>query len=635
MRLKSLYIEQYKNLRNFALNFDGNSFIDVFVGKNGTGKSNLFEALIEIFRHLTEFGSDGNPIAFEYAISYEIDSQDTVIEWKRGKLRINNNEDRKTIGKKLLPDNILIYYSGHNTTVDGLVQRYEETFRKRIKGANLGDSRRFIGIGSQYKSLLLAVLLAQPDDNKAREFISKKLGIASIGNDMRLEFNRPAFANGRLKMLEVDAIENFDPRTHYWGADGITRDFLDKLVSCIKGEFKHGDVYDFANDRYQFNINLELFQQRFPPEQVTDVFRQFDNLKTLGLLGEISIPLQLANGVETTIDYFSDGQFQSGYIYSIVELFKNRNCITLLDEPDSFLHPEWQFDFLKQVFEITDNTAEKNHVLLSSHSATTLVNYDRQIRLFSLTDNGIINRIVNKNYAINQLSANMIKYSEDQQILSILRAINVERKPIFFTEGSTDPDILKTAWIKLYDEPMPFIPIYAFNCVYLRLLLQDERIMNELKRKPVFGLFDFDEAYNEWNYLKDKWEQIETDPYKGLSAGDETKNRYAFLLPVPNIQEVESLVIKNKESKTHYAHKSKMGIEHLFYGDQNSRVFFENEKIPGGSEIIVFKESKKTKFANKIVPDLNNTHFEVFRPIFEFVRSKCTPTNENDVDTTA
>ena len=52
MRLKSVNIEQYKNLKDFSLSFDGSSFIDVFVGKNGSGKSNLFEALIEIFRHL-------------------------------------------------------------------------------------------------------------------------------------------------------------------------------------------------------------------------------------------------------------------------------------------------------------------------------------------------------------------------------------------------------------------------------------------------------------------------------------------------------------------------------------------------------------------------------------------------------
>lgn len=55
MRLKSVFVSHYKNLKNFTLGFDGASFIDVFVGKNGSGKSNLFEALIEIFRHIYEY----------------------------------------------------------------------------------------------------------------------------------------------------------------------------------------------------------------------------------------------------------------------------------------------------------------------------------------------------------------------------------------------------------------------------------------------------------------------------------------------------------------------------------------------------------------------------------------------------
>ena len=65
MRLTSLYIGQYKNLRDFSLSFGGGSFIDVFVGKNGTGKSNLFEALIEIFRHIVEYDRDKAPCDFK------------------------------------------------------------------------------------------------------------------------------------------------------------------------------------------------------------------------------------------------------------------------------------------------------------------------------------------------------------------------------------------------------------------------------------------------------------------------------------------------------------------------------------------------------------------------------------------
>ena len=61
MRLKHIHISEYKNLKNFSLDFDGDSFIDVFVGKNGTRKSNLFEAIIEIFRQLRwyRFVEDG------------------------------------------------------------------------------------------------------------------------------------------------------------------------------------------------------------------------------------------------------------------------------------------------------------------------------------------------------------------------------------------------------------------------------------------------------------------------------------------------------------------------------------------------------------------------------------------------
>lgn len=89
MRLISLTISQYKNLRDFSLNFDGNSFIDVFVGKNGSGKSNLFEALTEIFRHLFEYDKEkGNP-GFDYSIKYEIDGAKTEIAWNAGALTID------------------------------------------------------------------------------------------------------------------------------------------------------------------------------------------------------------------------------------------------------------------------------------------------------------------------------------------------------------------------------------------------------------------------------------------------------------------------------------------------------------------------------------------------------------------
>jgi len=621
MRLTALTISRYKNLRDFFMSFDGSSFIDVFVGKNGSGKSNLFEALIEIFRHIYEFDKEKGNVSFDYSIKYEIDGKATEIAWRAGKLSIDGKE-RATIGKTSLPDNVLIYYSGHNTTVADLVQRYEDGFRKRIKGANLDESRRFIGVGPEYKALLLSVLLTQPADNKARQFVCQKLGIETIGTDLNLVLQRPSFATGALKALGADSIENFDPRTHYWGADGITREFLEKLVTCVKGEFKHGDVFDADKDGYQIPVNIELFQHRFAGHSISDIFRQFDNLKTLGMLADISLSLTLASGLNATINHFSDGQFQSIYIYSIVELFKDRNCLILLDEPDAFLHPEWQFDFLRQVFDITDAAAKNSHVLMSSHSAVTLIPHDKKkIKFFDIKSSQTNCYDLPKAIAIKKLSADLIKYSEQEQLLSIINAIQIERKPVLFTEGSTDPIILKEAWYKLYEEEMPFIPFYAFSCTYINQLLTDSRIHGEMGGLPVFALFDFDKAYDQWNGLNG--DVLISDPTKGLIKKWKIGESYALMLPVPPHQDIRGQVIKDAETGETFGGDSCCEIEHLFYGHEATSDYYRREPCPGGSRVSFKSDKDKTYFSKKIVPMLPVEYFEPLRSVFDFIGEKC------------
>lgn len=620
MRLKSLFVSDYKNLKNFTLSFDGTSFIDVFVGKNGSGKSNLFEALMEIFRHIYEFDKEKGDPSFEYTVKYEVSDKEIEIAWKAGKLIINGNE-RATIGKTPLPDNVLIYYSGHNTTVADLVQRYEGSFRKRIKGANLDESRRFIGIGPDYKALLLSVLLTQPANSKARNFICQKLGIQSIGTDLELVLQRPSFATGALKALGADSIENFDPRTHYWGADGITRDFLDKLVTCVKGEFNHGDVFDADKDSYQIPVSIELFQQRFVDESMSDIFRQFDNLKTLGMLADISIPLKLTNGLDASIAHFSDGQFQSVYIYSIVELFKDRHCLTLLDEPDAFLHPEWQFAFLQQVMEITGSVMLGNHVLMSSHSASTITTADdRFIDLYEFDGGKVVVTKVSKADVIKSLSAGLITFSEGEARLNIHHVLKNTTGAVLFTEGITDEMILETAWSKLYPtEQRNFDIQNAFSCGFLRNLVKDKALYQNHAGRKFFALFDFDEAHNDWKQLGD---DVQTDPCKCLIKKQAAYDSYALLLPVPATGTIKQQVI-NPHTGGNYGNRSLLTIELLFYGVAGLENYFVVDTDRTDGFIKFISDGQKVTFAKDVVPTIDAAHFEVFRPIFEFIKSKC------------
>jgi ABC-type Mn2+/Zn2+ transport system ATPase subunit len=620
MRIKHLFVKDYKNLKNFSLDFDGDSFIDVFVGKNGSGKSNMFEALIEIFRHLYE---NDYVVEFDYKLHYVIGDNDIKIEWKweEDKWLDETGKVTKKVTQDKLPDNILIYYSGHNPKVSELVRQYEDNFSKGLKGAVIDDARKFIGIGNEYKALLLTSLLLQPDDNKAKQYIVEKLGIKLISPEFKIVLNRPQYAKNKPADYQIDP---FLPETHYWRAEGIVREFIDKLLPAInldpRGGRKEGYFKD--EDQYIHYVDIKKFNTIFSDKTIQAVFRSFDNLKTLEMLESIGIEVKLHDKSEINIDHFSDGQFQSVYIYSIIELFKDRTCVTLLDEPDSFLHPEWQYKFLTQIIDIASHSSECNHVLMTSHSAMTLIPHKHErINLFSTLDGKLKCTTVNKSFAVDQLASKFLKYSEQEQILSIINRIGIEKKPILFTEGSTDPEILKIAWNKLYETPIPFNIVFAFNCNYLRQLIQDVRVLNELKGKPLFALFDFDGAYNEWNFIKEET-ILESDPYKGLAKKIKDKNSYALMLPVPHIADIEKQVIKNPQTNETFKGESELEIEHLLYGDERTHSYFSEEIIKGGGTIIKFKDDKKTVFTQEIVPTIDKEHFEVFRPMFEFIISK-------------
>lgn len=618
MRLTSLYIGQYKNLRDFSLSFDGGSFIDVFVGKNGTGKSNLFEALIEIFRHLVEFDRDKAPCDFNYRIGFEIDGKATETGWNSGKLTIGGKE-RKTIGKTPLPDNVLIYYSGHNDTVAKLVEQYEEAFRKRIKRADFDEARYFIGIGPDYKELLLAVLLMQPDTCKARQFICQKLGIETVASEAKVVLERPAYAADSRFDIELN-----DETDRYWKPEGITKTFLDRLHGCINtatGSPVRSEGYFAEPDRYILYFDIAKIRQEFDDLSPQELFRQFDNLKTLGMLTEITIPLQLTGGVDATIAHFSDGQFQSVYIYSIVELFKDRNCITLLDEPDSFLHPEWQFDFLKQVFEITDTAAKNNHVLMSSHSASTITNAnDSVINLFEFDGSNVVSKKVRKADVIKSLSAGLISFSESEARLNIHHVLKNTTGAVLFTEGITDEMILETAWSKLYPtEERNFEIQNAFSCGFLRNLIKDNTLYQNHPGRTFFSVFDFDEAFNDWNQLG---QNVQTDPCQCLVKKHNTHESYAMLLPVPVHGQIRNQVI-NPHTGGNYGNRSLLTIELLFHDVPGLDQYFVVDTDRTDGFIKFVSDGQKVAFAKDVVPTLPSSCFEVFRPMFEFIKLKC------------
>src|SRR4249920_882996 len=93
MKLRKLEISEFKNLRNFTIEFE-NTLTTVLLGQNGTGKSNLLEALIIIFRDLDL----GDPPAFKYKLNYEC--RDNEIHIDADPARSNKREQVRIIISK-------------------------------------------------------------------------------------------------------------------------------------------------------------------------------------------------------------------------------------------------------------------------------------------------------------------------------------------------------------------------------------------------------------------------------------------------------------------------------------------------------------------------------------------------------
>ena len=89
-RLAELWLEDFKNLKDYTVRFDASYGLDVVLGWNGTGKSNLFESLVIILRDLHEWSVRGRwseqPMN-AYRLSYELDDQLIRITWDPRKMK--------------------------------------------------------------------------------------------------------------------------------------------------------------------------------------------------------------------------------------------------------------------------------------------------------------------------------------------------------------------------------------------------------------------------------------------------------------------------------------------------------------------------------------------------------------------
>src|SRR5690606_11173768 len=147
---------------------------------------------------------------------------------------------------------------------------------------------------------------------------------------------------------------------------------------------------------------------------------------------------------------------------------------------------------LNQIFEITDQQSVNNHVLMTTHSPSTLTSYrESHLNIFEINDeNKVVCHKMIKADIIHSLSSGLISLTQNEAKLNINHFLNNRSGAVLFTEGITDEMIIEAAWDKLYPGTKPNFEIQnAFSCGFLRNLIKDEELYRNANGRKFFSLF--------------------------------------------------------------------------------------------------------------------------------------------------
>lgn len=153
------------------------------------------------------------------------------------------------------------------------------------------------------------------------------------------------------------------------------------LIVTIIGQEKLFEIREhFVEERTLFKILNTLLIDGFQPE-VKFSFVQEDNTG------------------QHSFNVLSEGEQQAIIIRGLIELVNNENTLFLFDEPDTYLHPSWQRNFIESINDLSKNAEYNNsQFLITTHSPQLLSNADPANCDVQIMEDGEIVKVTPKYY---------------------------------------------------------------------------------------------------------------------------------------------------------------------------------------------------------------------------------------------
>ncbi|GLZ57785.1 ATP-binding protein [Micromonospora sp. NBRC 107095] len=392
MKILSLSLPRYRNLRDFVIDFDEEQSTTALIGGNGTGKSHLIEAIVEIFRDL----ETADASAFPYRILYTCRGQTVEVSNDPSKtsrpLTISVNGERiaqkrfREQAAQLLPSYVFAYYSGWS---DRLERQFDEPTRRHYEavmdsgGVGLPLRRMFFCRKEYSQLVLLAFFLAPPDI--ARVVLEKYLAIADFDSALFV-LKRPWWFNGKPNRAQL---EDGDPR--FWYARGAFRPFLAKLWSESLAPIRAEDRVardirkqpEQSERQYLFLRDLNsLARLQHSGDEVKELFGHLESLFLCDLIDEVRVVIRRTDGHRVKFVQMSEGEQQFLTVLGLMLFTRNDESLYLLDEPDTHLNPIWTYEYLGLLQDTIRQ--DKGQLLVATHNPLMIGGLVReQVRRFN------------------------------------------------------------------------------------------------------------------------------------------------------------------------------------------------------------------------------------------------------------
>ena len=503
MQLISLKIhEPYKSISSFNYTFrqaDG-LISDIeplcFVGLNGSGKSNIIEALSEIFCFLdlyclqysnTPKWALNSPMTFDIVYSMTIGKKSKVVHISAIKNKapiISNGSDESSDPEMMsnyLPNHILGYSSGHNETISFPYLRNQgfyanEILKSALKTGGELEVRHTKTLLMDYDSNVL-ILLANFlfSSAKKRQLFSDKLRINDISSfRIIVDFSKKSPGAEVETTNEIkETVEKLkNCALMYEQQSDLTYIFDFVITQAVRKAFRENfnGAIDFYTRLYKLNL-LNALRMTGKERDFYTKQRKTDTLlekpPAVAKQNKVFCVDQLKLIIKEPhkeIDYIgiSDGEHQFIHVMGTAMLFSKDNCLFLFDEPESHFNPLWRSSFIKILSDVVGKN--KQEFVLSTHSPYVVsACYSRNVLSFVRsgenitysqpvreTYGGTFERLLKELFG---LSSSISEYSQ-QKLMELITSGDIDEMELAAANFAESPEkrVLYEAILRLEQE---------------------------------------------------------------------------------------------------------------------------------------------------------------------------------------